>query len=102
MLVVEFSVTPLDKGDSIAKPVAKTVEIISRSGLSYEVGPMATIIEGDWIPVMTVINECLQELKKDSDRIMFSIRGDLRNTKEARIEKNVERVEESLNRNLSS
>lgn len=98
MLIVEFAIEPLDKSTSIADPVAKTVDIIAKSGLDYEVGPMATAIEGEWQPVMDVVEKCLKELRKESDRVMFSIRGDLRSGKESRIKKNVDRVEENLAR----
>lgn len=102
MLVVEFSVSTLDQGQSIAESVAKAVDIIDHSGLSYEVGSMGTTIEGDWDEVMKTVKLCVQEVSSDSNRIMFSIRGDLRTGQEERIEKNVERVEETLGRDLNT
>ncbi len=82
MLVIEFSLNPLDQGKSIAESVARAVDIIDRSGLSYEVGSMGTTIEGDWDEVMNVIKECVQAIREDSERVLFSIRGDLRSGKE--------------------
>jgi uncharacterized protein (TIGR00106 family) len=37
--------------------VDEAIGIIQRSGISYEVGPFSTIIEGDYFKVMKVIDE---------------------------------------------
>jgi len=98
MLMVEFAIDPLDKGPSIGELVARSVDIIDRSGLKYELNPMGTCIEGEWDQVMNVVRQCVDAIHKDSDRILFTIRGDLRAGVESRIQHQVERVEDVLHR----
>ena len=52
MLLIELSMSPMDKGPSVSKWVARSLEIIDRSGLDYRLGPMGTCIEGEWLPMM--------------------------------------------------
>jgi len=37
--------------------VDEVIEVIKRSGVKYEVGPFATILEGTYSEIMNVINE---------------------------------------------
>ncbi len=96
MLMIEFSVTPVDQGESVAQFAAEAIELISRSGLQYKVGPMATTIEGDPGKVLMTLADCLQELAKKSGRFVFTIQGDFRRKSQSKIEEAVERVEEVL------
>lgn len=102
MVIVEFSLNPLDQGGSIAKPVSRAVDIISRSGLSYELGAVGTTIEGELDEVMDLLTECIEDLSKNSDRVTFSIQGDFRKDDYPRLKKNVSRVEQTLGRNINS
>ena len=39
--------SPLDKGESLSQYVARSLDIIDKSGLPYQLTPMGTIIEGE-------------------------------------------------------
>ena len=47
MVLLEFSMSPLGKGDSVSDYVARSLQIIDESGLAYELHAMGTIIEGE-------------------------------------------------------
>ena len=47
MVLLEFSLTPLDKGQSVSEYVARSLDIIDRSGLDYRLHAMGTIVEGE-------------------------------------------------------
>ena len=51
-VVLEFSMTPLGKGESVSKYVARSLDIIDRSKIPYCLGPMGTCLEGEWDAVM--------------------------------------------------
>ena len=102
MVIVEFSLNPLDFGGSIAKPVSRAVDIISRSGLSYQVGAVATTIEGELDEVMDLLTECIEDLAQHSDRVSFSVQGDFRKDNFPRLKKNVNRVEQTLGRDIKN
>ena len=46
MLLLEFSMSPLGKGESVSKYVARSLDIIDKSGVDYRLNPMGTVLEG--------------------------------------------------------
>ncbi|MCD4690632.1 MTH1187 family thiamine-binding protein [bacterium] len=58
MAVVEVSIVPVGPaGASISKHVAHCLDILDTSGLSYELHPMGTVIEGDLDEILRVVQE---------------------------------------------
>jgi uncharacterized protein (TIGR00106 family) len=102
MLLAEFSIWPMDKGESVGKYVARAVDIVDRSGLSYKLGPLGTCIEGEWQEVMSVIQKCYEELAKDSTRISCTIKCDWRKGRSDSLNEKVKSVENSLGRKLKT
>lgn len=95
-VLVDLSIFPLDKGDSLSAYVARALKIIKDSGLPYKIGPMGTSVEGEWDEVMGVVNNCFQELKKDCDRVHLVLKLDYRKGPSGRLENKVKSVEEKL------
>ena len=62
-MLVSLSMFPTDKGESVSSEVAKIIDIIDRSGLSYRLSSMATLIEGDWEEIMNLVNKCRLKLQ---------------------------------------
>ena len=77
-VIVEFSIFPMDKGESLSPYVARALNIISESGLPYELHPMGTCVEGEWNEVISLVDRCFQELQKDCKRINLSLKADYR------------------------
>ena len=100
MLLIELSMSPMDKGPSVSKWVARSLEIIARSGLDYRLGPMGTCIEGEWDEVLKVVTKCWKAMSKESVRITFSLKGDWRRGPGGRLESKVAAVERILGRKL--
>ncbi|ABK44683.1 protein of unknown function DUF77 [Magnetococcus marinus MC-1] len=100
-VLVEFSMTPLDKGESVSTYVARSLEIISNSGLPYKLGPMGTCIEGEWDEVMAVIKQCYEKMNSDCNRISISIKADVRSGKTGRLEGKIQSVEAKLGRTVN-
>jgi uncharacterized protein (TIGR00106 family) len=99
-MLVEFSVVPLGTGASISTKIARVLKIVSESGVSYKANPMGTVLEGEWDKVMGVIKKCHEEVMKDAERVLTSIKIDDRKGKEQRIEKKLESVEQKLGMKL--
>lgn len=91
--LLELTMIPLDKGDSFSKYVAATLEIIAQSGLNYTLGPMGTVIEGEWDEVMALVTRCFKSLEQHSNRISISIKVDHRKGKENRLSGKIESVQ---------
>ncbi len=101
--LVFVSMTPLGKGESVSKYVAKVVDIVDRSGLPYILTPMGTIVEGeDWDEVMEVLKRGFEELKKECPRISITMKIDYREGKSGRLRSKVESVQEKLGRDIKT
>ena len=102
MLLAEFSMWPMDKGESVGVYVARLLDIIDRSGLPYRLGPLGTCVEGDYDAVMAVVRECHQALAKDCRRIACTIKMDWRDGHDNMLESKIESVESKLGRKLKT
>lgn len=102
MLVVllEFSISPLDKGSSVSPYVARSLDIIDRSGLDYRLHAMGTIVEGDLEQVLDVMKQCLQAMSTDCDRITCTAKLDYRKGASGRLDSKVTSVQKKLDRPL--
>ena len=100
MVMIEFSMFPTDKGESVSPYVARILDIIDRSGVPYRLTPMGTILEGEYDEVMGVVRACFKELEKDCSRISMTLKMDYRKTSESRLEKKVAKLESLLNKEL--
>ncbi len=101
MALVEFSMTPMDKGESVSKYVARSLEIIDKSGLPYKLNPMGTVVEGEWDEVFSLVGKCFNRMKKDCNRISINIKVDYRKGKKNRLEGKINKVEELVGKDLS-
>jgi uncharacterized protein (TIGR00106 family) len=100
MVLAEFSIWPMDKGESVGAYVARAVDIVDRSGLPYRLGPLGTCIEGEWHEVMAIIEQCYQALSADCNRIACTVKIDYRKGQRGRLEAKVKSVEERVGRKL--
>ena len=101
MVLLEFSMTPLDKGESVSKQVSRSLDIIDKSGLPYRLNPMGTVLEGSLDDVLKVVRECHELMASDCGRISTSIKIDYRKGKSGRLESKIKSVEKKLGRSLS-
>ena len=89
------------KSASVSKDVAKVIDIIDKSGLPYKLTAMSTIIEGEWEPVMKVINKARLALRRQGhQRIYIIINIDDRKGVKKRITGKIESVEKRLRREI--
>ena len=100
MVLLEFSMTPLDKGASVGAYVARSLDIVDKSGLPYQLTAMGTIVEGEWQEVMAVVTACFVAMRVDCDRISTQVRIDYRTGSGGRLKSKVESVQRRLGRQL--
>jgi len=100
MVLLEFSMAPLEKGASVGNYVARSLEIIDASGLDYRLHAMGTIVEGEIDQVLGVLKNCLEAMAKDCDRITCTAKLDYRRGYSGRLQTKVSSVEENLGRPL--
>ena len=100
MVLLEFSMTPLGKGESVSQYVARSLDIIDKSGLDYRLHAMGTILEGEWDEVFAVVKQCYEAMSVDCDRITCTIKVDARKGAQGRLTGKVRSVEQKLGRKL--
>ncbi|MEI8161893.1 MAG: MTH1187 family thiamine-binding protein [Betaproteobacteria bacterium] len=102
MVLLEFSMSPFARGASLSAYVARSLDIIDKSGLPYQLTPMGTIIEGEWAEVMAVVSACFESMQSDCERISTQIKIDYRAGPGGRIKSKIDAVEQRLGRKLST
>ncbi len=100
MVLLDFSMSPLGKGESVAPYVARCLEIVEASGLNYRLHAMGTTLEGEWDEVFAVVRRCFEALRPDCERISCSIKVDYRAGPAGRLQEKVRRVEELVGKPL--
>ena len=99
-MIAEFTIVPLDKGESLSEYVSKIVGIVDDSGMEYMLTPMGTIVEGDFDDVFELIKRCHKEMRKYSSRVSTTIKIDDREGAKKRITGKIESVEGKLGRRV--
>ena len=102
MVLLEFSMSPLGKGESVGPYVSRSLDIIDRSGVPYRLNPMGTVLEGEWDEVFDVVRRCYQRMRRDCKRISCTIKIDYRRGHKGRLAAKTHSVEKRLGRKLST
>jgi uncharacterized protein (TIGR00106 family) len=102
MVLLEFSIYPLDKGESVSHYVARALDIIDRSGLEYRATAMGTILEGKFDEVMGVVKRCFDALAADCHRIECSMKIDYRKGRSGALESKLGSVGRQLGRAIQT
>lgn len=100
MVLLEFSMAPLTKGEGVSEYVARALDIIDKSGLPYQLTSMGTILEGEWHEVMDVVTACFEVMSVNCARIGTNIKIDYRAAPGGRLESKLESVQSQLGRKL--
>ncbi len=102
MTIAEFSISPAGKGVSVSEYVARCLDLVDRSGLSYKLNPMGTVVEGSFDEIMALIARCHKAVAEDCERVSTIIKIDDRRDAKGQIESKVAEVERILGRKLKT
>ncbi len=102
MVLLEFSIAPLEKGASVSEYVARSLAIIEQSGLDYRLHAMGTIVEGELRECLALLERCIEAMAADCDRITCTAKLDFRRGYSRRLETKVASVEEKLGKKLKT
>lgn len=100
-MLASFSVVPMGAGEGVKKIVAEALAIVDGSGLSYQLGPMHTVIEGEPEQVLDVILCCHRRVLELAPRVLTNITLDDRKGVTGRLRGKVRDVEQILGKPLS-
>ena len=100
-MLLEFSMFPLGRGESVGEYAARSLDIIDRSGLPYRLNAMGTVVEGEIDELMGLVRQCFERMIQDCDRVSCTMKFDWRRGASGRLTKKVASVEKRLGRKLS-
>ncbi len=100
-VLMEFSLFPTDRGESKSQYVARSIEIIQKSGLPYKMGAMGTTVEGDLSELLELVKQC-HDAMDDCNRIFASIKIDSRKDRGNRLTRKIDSVREKVNEEIKS
>jgi uncharacterized protein (TIGR00106 family) len=94
-VLLEFSIFPMDQGESVSTYVSQVVKLIRESGVSYQLTPMGTIIETETLDqALALVNQSSERLQAlGAKRIYSSIKLDIRHGDMGRLAGKIKSVE---------
>ena len=101
-LLLEFSMYPLGKGESVSTYVARSLKIVDKSGLPYKLHAMGTVLEGEWTECLSVVEKCFRAMKKDCARVEVVLKVDYRKGRRGALSTKVASVEHLLGKRLKT
>lgn len=95
-MLAEFSIYPLGGTRHLSKDIAHVIQTVGESGLHFELGPLSTVIEGDWDQVLAAIHTCHRKMVEAHDRVITTITIDECKSGQHRLSEMVESVKQQL------
>jgi uncharacterized protein (TIGR00106 family) len=96
-ILVQFTMFPTDKGDSVSPYVSRIIKMMRDSGVPYKLTPMATIFEVEEMPeALAIIENAYNTLEPDCSRIYATATFDIRKGKSNRMEGKIKSVEDKI------
>lgn len=88
MAIVDISVVPIGtKNPSVSEYVRKSIKIIKKSGLKYQVSSMGTAIEGDLSDIFELVLQIHKaQIKMGAKRLLTTVKIDDRRDKKQTID----------------
>ncbi len=96
-VLLEFSMFPTDKGESVSKYVSRIIAQFDKLGVVYKLTPMGTIIETETLEeALNFVNLAYKTLESDCNRVYTSLKLDIRKHQTNRIIKKIESIEKKI------
>lgn len=96
-VLLEFTMFPTDKGDSVSQYVGEVIQMIKESGVRYKLTAMGTIIETGTIDeALAIVNKSYKVLEPYSNRVYSSVKLDIRKGKSNRLEEKIKSIESKI------
>ncbi|MES9873614.1 MAG: MTH1187 family thiamine-binding protein [Candidatus Sedimenticola sp. 6PFRAG7] len=97
-VLLEFSMFPTGKGESVSAYVSQVIAMIRDSGASYQLTPMGTIIESDTLEeAMRIVQNAYAILDEAGcNRVYSSLKLDIRKGKGDRLKGKLNSVRDKI------
>ena len=96
-VMLDFCVVPIGVGVSVSAYVAECQRVLAASGLSYQMHPYGTVMEGEWDAVFSALRSCHERVHEmGAPRISTSLRLGTRIDREQSMADKMESVRQKL------
>ena len=96
-VLINFAMFPTDKGSSVSEHVSKIIEMIDKSGATYKLTAMGTIIETETLEeALTIVQQAYSILEPYCDRVYSTMNMDIRKNKSGRLAQKIKSVESKI------
>lgn len=97
-VLLEFSMFPTDKGESVSNYVSQVIRMIDNSGVNYKLTAMGTVIETETMADALAIVEQAAEILDEMGcrRIYSSLKLDIRKGKGGRLGGKIDSIREKI------
>ncbi len=96
-VLMDFSIFPTDKGESVGDYVSRVIDMIRESGTAYKLTPMGTVVETQSLSeALGLLQKAHDILEKDAGRIYANVKFDIRKGAENRLEGKIRSVEDKI------
>ena len=93
-VLLEFSMFPTDKGESVSPYVSRIIKMIKETGHHYRLTPMGTVVEAETMAeILKLIEKSYALLEPDCQRVYSSLKLDIRKGKAGRLDGKIRSVE---------
>ena len=98
-VMVDLCVVPIGVGVSVSEYIAACERIIEAAGLSAQLHPYGTVIEGDWDAVFAVVKQCHERVHAmGAPRVFTSLKVGTRTDREQSMQDKIDSVRAKLAR----
>ena len=102
-VLLEFSMFPTDKGESVSAYVSRILAFIDGSGVSYRLTPMGTIVETETLDeALRVLSEAYKCMEPDCNRVYVSAKLDIRKGRKSGLTQKIESIEKHAGKKLKN
>lgn len=101
-MLAELSIIPVGNSPHLSGELAKVLKLVDESGLSYQLTPSGTCIEGEWNEILPLIRQCHERARKASPHIVTLIKLEDDEDERHKLTRNVASVEEKIGHSLKN
>jgi uncharacterized protein (TIGR00106 family) len=97
-VLMDFSIFPMDQGESVSAQVSEVVRMVRESGHAYRLTPMGTVVETETLAeALALVERAASVLDGLGCRRVYSaLKLDIRSGPSGRLTRKVESVEEHI------
>ncbi|MBK8957507.1 MAG: MTH1187 family thiamine-binding protein [Proteobacteria bacterium] len=96
-VMIDLCVVPFGVGLSASPYVAECERLIEAAGLTHQLHPYGTVIEGEWDTVFAVVKQCHERMHEmGSPRVFTTLKVGTRNDREQSMQDKVDSVRAKL------